>query len=500
LSLAFIGTSLVKRLFVISLPISLLVGVVYAGVIAYIETESLRTRQQDQVETQIKQLAETMAIPTWNLDQLFIRNYLNQYARSPYIRCIELLSDANLKEMTPAGCQHPGDGAILHSEPIIYEDNYIGVIVASFKVELDNERLYFILISRIPVALVAILVLFFVIFWVFHRWVVVPIQAITQSVQAFQNDGELHPVNWQSEDEIGSLVKTFNDSQLKQISHDRMITSEKDKAEKALRELQETQSQLVESEKMASLGSLVAGISHEINTPLGVAKTSASHVEDELTKMMGEFTAGTLTKNHMKHFIDQFEDGLHLLTANLNRASELMTSFKQVSADQSHDEIRAFNLKEYLDETLYTLKPNLKRYHVAVTLDCNDDLFIESFPGAFSQIITNLIMNSLLHAYSQEDQGNIQITIVDEVEQYSLIYRDDGCGMPEEVRRKIFDPFFTTKRGSGGTGLGMHIIYNLVTIKLQGSIEVQSKLGHGTTFSMTLPKQIRPPEKDHETD
>lgn len=488
--MASIKTSLVKRLFVISLPIALLVGVLYAGVISYIETESLKNRQLAQVETQIKQLAETMAIPTWNLDQQFIENYLSQYARSPYIQCIELLSDANLKETSPTGCSHPSSGAVLHSEPIIYEGNYIGVIVSSFQVELDNERLYFILMTRIPVALVALFSIFFVVFGVFKRWVVVPIQSMTQSVEAFQKDGKLHLVDWSSNDEIGTLISTFNESQQAQITHDKMLTSEKEKAEQALQDLKETQTQLVESEKMASLGSLVAGISHEINTPLGVAKTSSSHIEDELNKLEKAFTGGTLTKSDMQGFMTQFQDGLHLLIANLNRASELMASFKQVSADQSHDEIRVFNLREYLEETVYTLKPNLKRYQVSVVLDCNEDIHLSSFPGAFSQIITNLIMNSLLHAYNPEDQGTIKISVTDGENQIGVEYRDDGAGMEEDVRKKIFDPFFTTKRGNGGTGLGMHIIYNLVTIKLQGTIEVRSKLGMGSVFSMELPKQL----------
>lgn len=485
-------TSIVKRLFFVSLPIALLMGVLYAGVIAYIETQSLKSRQLAQVKTQIKQLAETMAIPTWNLDQQFIENYLSQYARSSYIQCIELLSDANLKETSPEGCNHPTSGAELHSEPIVYEGNYIGVIVSSFDVQLDNERLYFILVTRIPVALVALLSIFFVVFAVFKRWVVEPIQAMTKSVESFQRDGKLHLVDWSSDDEIGTLISTFNESQQSQITHDKMLTSEKEKAEQALQDLKQTQTQLVESEKMASLGGLVAGISHEINTPLGVAKTSSSHIEDELKKLIRAFTEGTLTKNDMQAFVEQFQDGLHLLIANLNRASELMASFKQVSADQSHDEIRLFNLKEYLEETVYTLKPNLKRYQVSVVLECSETIQLNSFPGAFSQIITNLIMNSLLHAYNTEDQGNIRITVKEEDTAIKVTYSDDGNGMSEDVRKKIFDPFFTTKRGNGGTGLGMHIIYNLVTIKLQGAIDVQSALGQGSTFNMTLPKNIEP--------
>ncbi len=483
--------SLVQRLFFISLPFTLLAGVIYAAAIIYIESQSLKATQLGQVKTQMQQLAKVVAIPTWNLDQQFINNYLTQYAQDPHILCIELMSDANFTEKSPTGCQHPEEDEVeLFSEPIIFEEQYIGVVVASFRVELDNDRLKFILLSRIPTALVALLSIFIVVFLVFRRWVVTPIESIMSSIEASQKDGKHHPVNWHSEDEIGTLVDTFNQAQLKQVLHDEMLTSERDKAEQALEELKHTQSQLVESEKMASLGSLVAGISHEINTPLGVARTSASYVEDSVKQLETAFYEGTLTKNEMKEFIDSFNDGIHLMTANLVRASELMTSFKQVSADQSYDQARNFNLNEYLQETLYTLKPNLKRYQVAILLDCSEDINIHSFPGAISQIMTNLIMNSLMHAYSTMDNGCIRIEAREIEDNIEIIYSDDGSGMSEETCKKIFDPFYTTKRGNGGTGLGMHIIYNLISHKLKGSIDVSSTLGQGTTFNIVLPKHV----------
>jgi len=483
--------SLVKRLFFISLPFTLLAGVIYAAAIIYIESQSLKATQLAQVKTQMQQLAKVVAIPTWNLDQQFINNYLTQYAQDPHILCIELMSDANFTEKSPISCQHPEeDNVELFSEPIIFEEQYIGVVVASFRVELDNKRLKFILLSRIPTALVALLSIFIVVFLVFRRWVVMPIESIMSSIEASQKDGKHHPVDWRSEDEIGTLVETFNQAQLKQVLHDEMLTSERDKAEQALEELKHTQSQLVESEKMASLGSLVAGISHEINTPLGVARTSASYVEDSVKQLETAFYEGTLTKNEMKEFIDSFNDGIHLMSANLVRASELMNSFKQVSADQSYDQARDFNLNEYLQETLYTLKPNLKRYQVAILLDCSEDISIHSFPGAISQIMTNLIMNSLMHAYSTTDNGTIRIDAKEIDDDIHITYSDDGAGMSEEICRKIFDPFFTTKRGNGGTGLGMHIIYNLISHKLKGTIDVSSTQGKGTTFTIVLPKHL----------
>lgn len=487
----FKKNSLVKRLFFISLPITILAGVLYATVIIYVESNSLKESQLSQIENQMRQLSKVLALPTWNLDQAFINSYLSLYSKDPRIQCIEVMSDASFIEKAPLNCEHPGSEHVeVFSEPIIHGQEYIGVVVASFSIRLDNERLKFILLSRIPTAVIALLFIFLVVFFVFRRWVVSPIELIMQSIEASQKDGQHHQINWQSNDEIGTLIETFNQAQLKQVEHDTVLRGEKDKAEKALADLKHAQSQLVESEKMASLGSLVAGISHEINTPLGVARTSASHVEDEANKLEKAFNQGTLTKNDMQAFLASFQDGIHLMTANLVRASELMNSFKQVSADQSYDEQRSFNLNEYLHETLYTLKPNLKRYKVAILLDCPENFQIVSYPGAIAQLLTNLIMNSLMHAYEEDDNGRIEINVKDLTTQVRISYIDDGKGMSEEVQKKIFDPFFTTKRGNGGTGLGMHIIYNIVTHKLQGNIEVKSTLGVGSEFIITLPKTL----------
>lgn len=179
------------------------------------------------------------------------------------------------------------------------------------------------------------------------------------------------------------------------------------------------------------------------------------------------------------------------MTANLIRASDLVASFKQVSADQSHDEMRPFELREYLQETVYTLKPNLKRYQVAVLIECPKGIVLNSFPGAYSQVMTNLIMNSLYHAYDKDDKGTININVQQMGDDIRITFTDDGRGMDDETKKRVFEPFFTTKRGKGGTGLGMHIIYNLITHKLQGSIEVESTIGQGTCFTMSLPINLK---------
>jgi predicted ATPase/signal transduction histidine kinase/tRNA A-37 threonylcarbamoyl transferase component Bud32 len=259
----------------------------------------------------------------------------------------------------------------------------------------------------------------------------------------------------------------------------------------ALTDLQTTQKQLVESEKMASLGGLVAGVAHEINTPVGIGITAASLLADKATEFFDIFKSGQMKRSQLEKFLDTAMQSSSMVLSNLNRAADLISSFKQVAVDRSTEEQRTFNLKQYLSEVLIPLRPKLKTTHHQVEIKGDDALFLNTYPGALSQIITNLVMNSLTHAYSLEDTGNLVFDFKLEGEQIVLVYSDDGKGIPQENLSKIFDPFFTTKRGQGGTGLGLHIVYNLVTQKLNGTIECESQVGVGTKFIIKLPGQLK---------
>ena len=255
----------------------------------------------------------------------------------------------------------------------------------------------------------------------------------------------------------------------------------------ALDHLKTTQAQLIESEKMASLGGLVAGVAHEINTPIGIGLMSASTLKKKTDVAVNAFKSNQLKKSTMGAYFDQVTHGSQLILKNLERASELVKSFKQVAVDQSNLEKRAFVVKKYLEEMLVTLKPKLKKTPHQITLNGDEQIEINSYPGALSQIITNLLMNSITHAYQEGEEGKLGFDIRGELEQVIIEYSDDGCGIPTESLPKIFDPFFTTGRIKGGTGLGLHITYNLVTQKLKGTIQVESTVGVGTTFIINLP-------------
>jgi ligand-binding sensor domain-containing protein/signal transduction histidine kinase len=266
-------------------------------------------------------------------------------------------------------------------------------------------------------------------------------------------------------------------------------TRANEELEQALMRLKLTQSQLVQSEKMASLGSLVAGVAHEINTPVGVGVTAASTLQEWTLRLRRQHEEGKMTRGDLERFVQVSNDSTQILMTNLQRAAELIRSFKQVAVDQSSGERRRFGLKAYIDEVLLSLAPRITRTGHTVTVDCAAELEVDSYPGAIAQILTNLVTNSLVHAFPDDRRGHIAISAREEPGGIVLRYADNGIGIPADNLKKIYDPFFTTKRGAGGSGLGMNIVYNLVTQRLGGTINATSKVGEGTIFEVRFPAQ-----------
>ncbi|MCK7610575.1 ATP-binding protein [Roseibium sediminicola] len=245
--------------------------------------------------------------------------------------------------------------------------------------------------------------------------------------------------------------------------------------------------ELVQTEKLASLGGLVAGLAHEVNTPIGVGLTAATFMEEKVADVTGEVEKESLTRRGLEEFLDLAGQSSRIIVANLHRASELVSSFKQVAVDQSSDELRTFKLVDYIDEILLSLLPQTKKTPHTITVTGDRDVVLTSFPGALSQIITNLVMNSLNHAFDEGEAGEIRIDASRSGQNAHIHYSDSGRGVSPEVLNRIFDPFFTTKRGSGGSGLGMHIVYNLATKKLGGGVVCESTPGQGISVHLTVP-------------
>lgn len=268
-------------------------------------------------------------------------------------------------------------------------------------------------------------------------------------------------------------------------------TNELRKANKDLQEslcrLEQAQNQLVQSEKMAALGSLVAGIAHEINTPVGIGVTAASHLRQKTEDMKLSYEQQAMKRSAFEKYLEIANDSTLMILVNLQRAADLIQSFKQVAVDQTSWDTRTFKLREYIDQVLLSLLPKLKRTQHTITVNCSHDIELTSYPGDFSQIITNLVINSLTHGFEQIDRGKIVLDVSTRNDLLVIEYRDNGKGIPQEYLSKIFEPFFTTKRGTGGSGLGLNIVYNLVTQRLHGRITCHSVEGSGTTFTIEIP-------------
>ena len=264
-----------------------------------------------------------------------------------------------------------------------------------------------------------------------------------------------------------------------------------DHLRRTLDDLRQAQKQLVESEKMAALGVLVAGVAHEINTPLGIGVTASSHLQGETRRLRELLESGAMKRSDLDSYLGVATESSELILRNLRRADHLVKSFKQVAVDQSTEERRRVDLAAYLDEILTSLQPRLRKTRHRVEIDCASSIQIDTFPGALYQVITNLVMNSLAHGFEDREAGLIRIAVRVDGGDVCIAYSDDGRGMNDEVRRRIFEPFFTTKRGQGGSGLGMHILFNLVTRLLAGTVKCDSAPGQGVRFEIRFPETAR---------
>jgi len=271
---------------------------------------------------------------------------------------------------------------------------------------------------------------------------------------------------------------------------DERVQQRTEDLERSFEQLATAQTQLVESKKMASLGGLVAGIAHEINTPIGICVTAASHLNDSTQETKVALNENKLSKGKLTSYIAGAEKSTELITSNIERAAELISSFKQVAVDQSSERFRTFLIKEYINEILVSLTPKINNANIDILFSIEDDFEIHSSPSAISQILTNFITNSITHAFKDTELGQISISVKELDDLVKVSYQDTGSGIPDNHLEMIYEPFFTTNRGQGGSGLGLHIVYNLVHQSLKGSLTCNSEKNKGACFEVTFPKDL----------
>jgi PAS domain S-box-containing protein len=278
------------------------------------------------------------------------------------------------------------------------------------------------------------------------------------------------------------------------------VRNARDAAETALRHLRETQDSLIEAEKLAALGRMVAGVAHEVNTPVGVSLTIASTLQRKAEIFRAEAARGNLRRSSLQAFVGLIEEASTQLVANLGRAAELVHSFKQVAVDQQQFNRRTFDAGDLTEQVLSHLQRELRQRGITVKLQCAPDLSMESYPDPFGQVLTSLAFNSMTHAFPAGTEGIIDIRVRAAGSTHiELVFADNGCGMPPEIKRQAFDPFFTTRRHHGATGLGLHIVHAIVVDQLGGQLKLESEPGAGTIVQLTLPR-MAPSARDDRDD
>ena len=344
------------------------------------------------------------------------------------------------------------------------------------------------------VALVAVifLTLIVVIGALIARSIILPLKEIMAAMHAVVSEKYDQPIQGtQARDEIGEMaraVAVFRENAIAKRKAEDELRASRDRAEKALEDLREAQQNLIAAEKLAALGGLVAGVAHEVNNPIGISLTVASSFARRCDEFAKEVGSGPLRRSRLDEFLEGGRDAANQLVANLQRAGELVQSFKQVAVDRSHADRRPFDLRESTDQIVASLRPVLKKSQITLSVDVPPGISMDSYPGSYGQVLTNLFLNSVVHAFPDGRAGSVLVEARQVRDDVDIFVSDDGVGMSEEIQRRAFDPFFTTRRGEGGTGLGLHIIFNLVTQQLGGRLAFESRLGWGTRFRITLPR------------
>ena len=327
------------------------------------------------------------------------------------------------------------------------------------------------------------------------QMVIGPLSELAKAFKELASNAQVGELHIKGEDEFGEVVAAYNQIERRLVSDiDRRKEAEKNlllsnkELSETLENLKLAKDSLVQSEKFASLGQLVAGVAHEINTPVGVVVTGSSCLIEASRKMEAQLSQGAVKKSDLVQFLELINEGAQLVLGNAERAAHLIQSFKQVAADETSEERRPFDMKTYLDEVLTSLRPKYKHTHIHVSCTCPDGLEMDTYPGLVTQVLSNLLVNALMHGFDSDDEGEIEITVAEAGDWVDLVCWNSGKPIPAEHLDRIFDPFFTTRRGQGGTGLGLNIVANIVTQRLGGTIRVSSDKIQGTRFAIRMPK------------
>ena len=502
----------------VAIAMTVVLGVLLASFLSYVEqTSDLREQHISQIRVEMNQLGALTALalrePLWQFESEQANSIMEAAFVNPDVVSIAIWDDKG----TPFAnhSRSAEDSRLVDATTHVVERNKtmvgkltVQMSTAGYLRKVNEVRLQY-MKHGAQISAGALVVILLLMHWRMVR----PLEELVRAsgrLEKGQLDVPIRPV---FRDEVGALADSLEATRLALLNliaqlesrnleltdaneHlEQRVTERTESLEQTLQTLERAQEEIIQTEKLASLGRVVAGVAHELNTPIGNALTVASTIQGELVDLKAELDSGTMRRSSLQQFIDRADEGLALSLKNLQRAAYLISDFKQVAVDQTSDQRRVFDLAEVTTEILNMLQPMLRKSGCNINKDLCPGLVCDSFPGRYGQVLTNLVINATIHAFDGRIGGNIAVSVgAVDADTVELVVADDGVGMEDHVRSRIFDPFFTTKMGRGGTGLGMNIVHGIVTRILGGQILVHSTPGAGTRIRVLFPRVVSEPE------
>ena len=402
----------------------------------------------------------------------------------------------------------PEPDALILSGDVVRDDKLIGVIQLEYslqqaRLQARREAQQVLIITGIQVLLSLTVILF-----VINRRVTKPLNSLKDFAHEVARKNFDSNIISEYDDEFTDLaieLDTMKQALRESFLHleDRVRKRTEDltrvnmELTDTVQRLEDAKDSLVQTEKLAALGALVAGVSHELNTPIGNGRVMSSSLYETAKQLKSNFELGNMTKTQFETALEDILQGAHLIERNLLKAVNLVQSFKKIAVDRTSDKRRVFRLNEFIYEIESTLHHIFKSKPYELKIDLGEDIELNSFPGVLSQIISNLINNALMHGLENQTSGVVTVSTKLQDSKVDITVKDTGTGMAESVKKRIFEPFFTTKMGKGGSGLGMHIVHNLTTVSLGGQVIIHSELGVGTEVTISIPLVAPISEKEH---
>ena len=456
---------------------------------------------------------QSIATSLWDFNEPLVNQQIQGIVNLPDIRYVKIT--------TGFGKEYEyGDSLIIAQKSveysIMYDDDKIGVLLVS----ADFEDIYQDIMARagfiVTSEFIKIFIVAFLIMFIVHIFITRHIFHITNYSQNLSSDNLddellLRNRSLENKDELDDLADAINNMrnalkndivkleeaenallqlngelEIKVYDRTSKLAQSNDQLQQSLDDLTLAKDQLVQSEKMASLGQLVAGVAHEVNTPLGICVTSITASKEKVTELVNAVNSENLTKSHLTRTLSLLNEYQQIIERSLNKAVDLIRGFKSVAVEQHTDPELKINLAQHVNDIVNTVKTLFKRKNYLIKINVDENFTLVTYPSAWNQILTNFLMNSHIHGFEDQISGEICITFTEKNGFLTFVYSDNGKGLHDDIRNKIFDPFVTTKRGQGGTGLGMNIVFNLVSTKLGGSIECIESV-KGCTFKVKVP-------------